>query len=203
MFEKVSVVYSTGFFIKVSPEWIMLASSHCNEKAKTYCVNLSAPFIRKVPPFKEVLMKTMPNIDVLFGYETEAPELVFSCFVFVPVLVPTPAPKTRSNTTNDIELIRVFLLVVIISSTCLACPKILTTSPNKRQIRPVQQSFGNIANIEDTPEEIHEVIYVKTINGKTISTRHHRNMTAVVTLEEVERRTLVPRDMIRLVHKVK
>ena len=175
MFEKVSVVVCcTAFFIKVSPEWIMLASSHCNEKAKTYCVNLSAPFIREVPPFKEVLMKTMPNIDVLFGYETEARELVSSSFVFVPVLVPTPAPKTRSNTTNDIELIRVFLLVVNFSSTCPACPKILTTSPNKR-----------------------------TINGKTISTRHHRNMTAAVTLEEVERRTLVPRDMIRLVHKGK
>ena len=116
----------------------------------------------------------------------------------------------RSNTTNDIELNRVFLLDVIFSSTCPACPKILTTSPNKWQIRPVQQSFGNIGNIEDndeerdnTPEEIHEVIYVKTINGKTISTRHHKNMTAAVISDEVERRSLIPRDMIRLVHKGK
>ena len=53
------------------------------------------------------------------------------------------------------------------------------------------------------PEEIHEIIYVKMINGKTISTRHHRNMTAAVTLDEVERRSLIPRDMIRLVHKGK
>ena len=44
---------------------------------------------------------------------------------------------------------------------------------------------------------------MKTINGKTISTRHHKNMTPAVILEEVERRTLVPRDMIRLVHKDK
>ena len=44
---------------------------------------------------------------------------------------------------------------------------------------------------------------MKTINGKTISTKYYRNMTAVVILEEVERRTLVPRDMIRLVHKGK
>ena len=42
--EKVSVVYSTGFFIKVSPELITLASSHCNVKGKTYYMNLSAPF---------------------------------------------------------------------------------------------------------------------------------------------------------------
>ena len=53
------------------------------------------------------------------------------------------------------------------------------------------------------PEEIHEIIYVKMINGKTISTRQHRNMTAAVILDEVERRSLIPRDMIRLVHKGK
>ena len=74
----------------------------------------------------------------------------------------------------------------------------------------MQQSFGRTVDIKDnneendnTPEEIHEVIYVKTINGKTISARHHRNMTAAVILEEVETRTLVPRDMICLVHKGK
>ena len=191
--EKMSVVYSTGFFITVSPESITLASSHCNKKDETYCTNLSAPFIVEVPPFKEVLMKTMPSTDVFFGNETEAWKLVSSCFVVVPLLAPVPEPKTRSNTTNDIEINGIFLHDVILSSTCPACPRILTTSPNKRQIRPVQQSFGNIANIEDndeernnTPEVIHEVIYVKTINGKTFSTRHHRNMTAAVILEEVE-----------------
>ena len=56
---------------------------------------------------------------------------------------------------------------------------------------------------DDTPEEFNEAIYVKTINGKTISTKYNRNMTAAVILQEVERRTLVPRDMIRLVHKGK
>ena len=44
---------------------------------------------------------------------------------------------------------------------------------------------------------------MKTINGKTISTRYYKNMTATVILEVVERRTMVPRDMIRLVHKGK
>ena len=99
---------------------------------------------------------------------------------------------------------------IIFSCSSLTVPRIQTTSPNKWQIRSVQQSFGNIGNIEDndeerdnTPEEIHEAIYVKTINGKTISTRYYKYMTAAVVLEEVERRTLVPRDMIRLVHKGK
>ena len=97
----------------------------------------------------------------------------------------TPIPKTRSNTTNDRDLNRIVFHDVILSSTCLACPRILTTSPNKRKIRSVQQSFGRIVDIEDNNEEndnmleeIYEIIYVKMINGKTISTRHHRNMTA-------------------------
>ena len=57
--------------------------------------------------------------------------------VFVSFLAPTP--KTRSNTTNDSDLNRILFHDVILSSTCPACPRILTTSPNKRQIRSVQQ----------------------------------------------------------------
>ena len=128
--------------------------------------------------------------------------------VFVSLLA--PIPKTRSNATNDSDLNRILLRNSILSCSCPGCPRILTTSPNKRQIRSVQQSFGRIVDIEDnieendnTPEESHEVIYVKTINGKTISARHHKNMTAAVILDEVERRSLIPRDMIRLVHKGK
>ena len=58
------VVYSAGFFVTVSPGSIEIASSHCSEQGKTYCMNLSAPFIMQVPPFKAVLMKTMPDLDV-------------------------------------------------------------------------------------------------------------------------------------------
>ena len=53
-------------------EFIEIASSHCSEQGKTYGMNLSAPFIVQVPPFKAVLMKTMPNVDMLFGNVTEA-----------------------------------------------------------------------------------------------------------------------------------
>ena len=69
---------------------------------------------------------------------------------------------------------------------------------------------GKIVGIEDNTEEhdnmleeIYATVYVKMINGKTISIRHHRNMTAAVISDEVERRSLIPRDMIRLVHKGK
>ena len=61
----------------------------------------------------------------------------------------------------------------------------------------------NTVENDDVLEKNYMTIYVKTINGKTISTRYYKNMTAAVILEEVERRTLVPRDMIRLVHKGK
>ena len=32
-----------------------------------YCLNLSAPFICEVPPFKKALMELMPYVDYLFG----------------------------------------------------------------------------------------------------------------------------------------
>ena len=35
-------------------------------------MNLSAPFIMQVPPFKKVLLDALPYVDYLFGNETEA-----------------------------------------------------------------------------------------------------------------------------------
>jgi adenosine kinase len=70
--EGAKIVYSAGFFATVSPEAIKLAS---REKAKgdgIYCMNLSAPFLMQVPPFKAVFNETMPYVDFLFGNETEA-----------------------------------------------------------------------------------------------------------------------------------
>lgn len=72
LLEKAQVVYSAGFFITVCPDAIEICAKHCHEKGKTYCLNLSAPFIMEVPPFKAVLTKTMPYVDILFGNETEA-----------------------------------------------------------------------------------------------------------------------------------
>ncbi|CAL5229682.1 g13050 [Coccomyxa viridis] len=70
--EAAQVIYSAGFFITVSPESIMLVAKHCADNNKPYCMNLSAPFISQVPPFKKTLMEAMPYIDFLFGNETEA-----------------------------------------------------------------------------------------------------------------------------------
>merc|ERR1719440_999995 len=66
------IIYSAGFFITVSPPSIKLASQEAAAKGNLYCMNLSAPFIMQVPPFKAVLVETMPLVDFLFGNETEA-----------------------------------------------------------------------------------------------------------------------------------
>ena len=56
---------------------------------------------------------------------------------------------------------------------------------------------------DDVLEENNSKIYVKTINKKTISICYYDSMKAAVILEEVERRTAIPRDMTRLTHKGK
>jgi adenosine kinase len=66
------IIYSAGFFATVSPEAIELASQQAGKSGATYCMNLSAPFLMQVPPFKAVFVKTIPYVDFLFGNETEA-----------------------------------------------------------------------------------------------------------------------------------
>ena len=56
---------------------------------------------------------------------------------------------------------------------------------------------------DDVLEENNLTVYVKTINKKTISICYYDSMKAAVMLEEVERRTTIPRDMTRLTHKGK
>jgi len=76
--EKAQFCYSAGFFITVSPESIKAVSRHCCENNKVYIMNISAPFICQVPPFKACLMDTMPYIDFLFGNENEFTEFAKS-----------------------------------------------------------------------------------------------------------------------------
>ena len=47
-------------------------AKHCTAKGKIYAMNISAPFICEVPPFKAALTELMPHIDYLFGNENEA-----------------------------------------------------------------------------------------------------------------------------------
>lgn len=69
---KAKVIYSAGFFVTVSPASIELASMEAAKTGSIYCMNLSAPFLMQVPPFKACFVKTLPYVDYLFGNETEA-----------------------------------------------------------------------------------------------------------------------------------
>jgi len=66
------IVYSAGFFATVSPAAIKAVSEEKAKDGGVYCMNLSAPFLMQVPPFKAVFVETMPFVDFLFGNETEA-----------------------------------------------------------------------------------------------------------------------------------
>merc|ERR1711998_458186 len=66
------IVYSAGFFATVSPSSIKLAAEETVKTGAFYCLNLSAPFLMQVPPFKAVLVDTMKYVDFLFCNEPEA-----------------------------------------------------------------------------------------------------------------------------------
>jgi len=68
--EKAQVVYSAGFFLTVSVDSMLKVAKHCAAKNKTYCMNLSAPFLSQF--FKDQMMSVLPFTDMVFGNETEA-----------------------------------------------------------------------------------------------------------------------------------
>merc|ERR1712178_371011 len=70
--EKAKVIYSAGFFATVSPPSMKIAWETAEKTGALYCVNLSAPFLMQVPPFKAVFVDAIPYADYLFGNETEA-----------------------------------------------------------------------------------------------------------------------------------
>merc|ERR1712137_251592 len=65
-------IYSAGFFITVSTESMKLAQAEAAKSGAKYCLNLSAPFLMQVPPFKAFIVESLPNVDYLFCNETEA-----------------------------------------------------------------------------------------------------------------------------------
>lgn len=90
------IFYISGFFLTVSPPSIIKVNlrlskfatrSSCSEDSvcvqvgkyaaetnKIFSMNLAAPFIMMVPPFREALLASLPYCDYLFGNETEYAE---------------------------------------------------------------------------------------------------------------------------------
>merc|ERR1712039_297305 len=54
--EGAKIIYSAGFFVTVSQDAIKEASREQAISDQIYCMNLSAPFLMQVPPFKACFM---------------------------------------------------------------------------------------------------------------------------------------------------
>merc|ERR1712083_1228480 len=70
--QEAKIIYSAGFFITVSTDSMRLAAKETVQSGAKYCMNLSAPFLMQVPPFKAFIVEIMPLVDYLFCNETEA-----------------------------------------------------------------------------------------------------------------------------------
>merc|ERR1719446_238944 len=70
--QQAKIVYSAGFFITVSTDSMKLAAAEAAKSGAKYCMNLSAPFLMQVPPFKAFITEILPMVDYLFCNETEA-----------------------------------------------------------------------------------------------------------------------------------
>lgn len=64
------IYYIAGFFLTVSVESLLHVAEHSLANKKTFCLNLSAPFI--VDFFGDQLGQALPYADFLFGNESEA-----------------------------------------------------------------------------------------------------------------------------------
>ena len=128
------------------------------------------------------------------------------CDVIVSSFLKRMDSMIRSNTCQNAVLTR----NVIFSCSSQSGPSNLHTSLKIRRRQSEQQSHENFVDIvnntevnDDVLEKNNLTVYVKTINKKTISICYYDSMKAAVMLEEVERRTTIPRDMTRLTHKGK
>lgn len=63
--EAARVIYSAGFFITVSPDSMLKVAQHAAANDKQYALNISAPFIVEVPPFRAALNQLLPYVDFL------------------------------------------------------------------------------------------------------------------------------------------
>jgi len=76
MVESAKVVYSSGFFLTVSPDSMLKVAEHAGNNGKHFAMNLSAPFLCQF--FKDPMLKVMAHADIVFGNETEADEFANS-----------------------------------------------------------------------------------------------------------------------------
>ncbi len=64
--------YISAFFMTHSAAVIQRVAAHSAAAQKCFAMNLAAPFIMQVPPFKAALSAALPYVDLVVGNETEA-----------------------------------------------------------------------------------------------------------------------------------
>ena len=168
--------------------------------------------------------------DSEISFESNLNDLVTGQDTFVFHLCPIRILKRMlSNTTITRDHEKSVFPVVVPPVTCQVFRRIQITLPYKWQLRTAHQSnkyfecgdfttevendyifeFATEVNEETTTEkddvleEYCMMIYVKIINGKTISVKCEGKQKAAIISDEVERRSLIPRDMTYLVHNGK
>ena len=67
--KKAKYIYSTGFFLTVSPQTLVELGKHAAETNKIFMLNLAAPFI--IDFFTDSLKNVLPYADIVVGNETE------------------------------------------------------------------------------------------------------------------------------------
>jgi adenosine kinase len=70
IYESASVYYIAGFFLTVSVESLKIVAEHALANDKTFCLNLSAPFI--IDFFGDAVATALEYADFVFCNETEA-----------------------------------------------------------------------------------------------------------------------------------
>ena len=95
--EAARAVYSAGFFLTVSVESMLKVGKFCAENNKTYCLNLSAPFL--IQFFKDQMMSVMPYADIVFGNETDI-WLLHLIFDFGLLVIQEQIEQVSSNMHN-------------------------------------------------------------------------------------------------------
>jgi adenosine kinase len=83
--QKAKIFYVTGFFFTVCPEAIQRLAKFATENERTFCINLSAPFLSEF--FKDRLVAALPHVDVVFGNDDVSFGNSFFSHSFFPIFV--------------------------------------------------------------------------------------------------------------------
>ena len=155
-----------------------------------------------------LMLSLVYDIAIVVVSLTECPDSEFNLESYL-----KDPKRMRSNTTITGDHEKTVFLDAILLVACQACTRTRTISPHKWQIRTTRQPNGKFMcgdyttefekENDDLLEETFMTIYVKSINGKTISIKYEGKITAAVISDEVERRSSIPLDMTYLVHKGK